>query len=530
MSSEQHYDTIIIGSGIGGLTCASYLAQQQGKRVLMLERHFKVGGFTHTFKRGKYEWDVGIHYIGDMQKGRQSRAIFDYISQGGIKWHKMPDTYDTFMFPDFTFSTVTGRNQYIHALIDAFPDEQAAIEQYFADLKAAGNWFNRHMAKKMMPKSVSWMGGVLSKSGSKWASMTTSEYLDEHFKDPRLKAILPAQWGDHGLPPSQSSFVIHALIASHYLYGAWYPVGTSKTIADSIVPIIENAGGKVLVNHTVDEIIIEKGRAIGVRVTHKKGKSLIQKEFFAENIVSNAGATITYVNLIPADYPLDFREEVASFPDSAAHVTIYLGLRDDPRKLGFQGENYWIYSSLDHDQNFARRNELVEGKIAGCYLSFPSLKDPEAKAHTAELIAFADAEPFKQWKDEAWKKRGEDYEQLKQKITDALLNFVEQYHPGFRNLVEFCELSTPLSTEHFTGFKNGAIYGVPAIPKRYEVEWIGPRTPIKNLYLTGADAASHGVVGAMMGGVMTASLVLGLRDNFMKLISDAMKYSQTLDD
>jgi all-trans-retinol 13,14-reductase len=82
----EHYDAIIIGSGIGGLACASTLAQQQGKRVLVLERHFKVGGFTHTFvRKGKYEWDVGIHYIGDMQKGRESRAIFDYITQGGVQ-------------------------------------------------------------------------------------------------------------------------------------------------------------------------------------------------------------------------------------------------------------------------------------------------------------------------------------------------------------------------------------------------------------------------------------------------------------
>ncbi|MEO1290630.1 MAG: NAD(P)/FAD-dependent oxidoreductase, partial [Chloroflexota bacterium] len=175
-------------------------------------------------------------------------------------------------------------------------------------------------------------------------------------------------------------------------------------------------------------------------------------------------------------------------------------------------------------------NDLINGKVSHCYMSFPSLKNPDATTHTAELIALLDAEPFAQWQDDTWKKRGEDYEQTKQKISEALLNFVEERHPGFRELVDYCELSTPLSTEHFTGFKNGQIYGTPAIPERYEAEWIGVRTPIKNLYLTGTDATSHGVVGAMMAGAMSASLILGLRHNFVKLMSDAMKYSQTLAD
>ena len=530
MANEQ-YDVIIIGSGMGGLASASILAQQQGKRVLMLERHFKVGGFTHTFvRKGKYEWDVGIHYVGDMQKGRQSRAVFDYITQGGVKWQKMPDQYDRFMFPDFSFGAPTGKNQYIRALIERFPAEQTAIEQYFADMKTIMGWFKRYMASRMMPKGLGWVGNALSKSGNSLALMTTQAYLDTHFKDPRLKAVLPAQWGDHGLPPEQSTFMIHSMIATHYLYGAWYPIGSSKTIAESIVPIIESTGGQVLVNHTVDEILIENGKAIGVRVNHKKGKQIIQKEFFAKHIISNAGASITYTKLIPEDYPLDCRDEVADFPDSAASVTAYLGLKDDPRSLGFEGENYWMYGSLDHNQNFAQRNALIDGKVNTVYLSFPSLKNPEAKGHTAEAITFCDAEPFRQWADQTWKQRDADYEQLKQRIMDAMLDFVEARHPGFRNLVDYCELSTPLSTEHFTGFKNGAIYGIPATRKRYEVDWMGPRTPIKNLYLTGSDVISHGIVGAMMGGLLTASLVLGLRNNFMKLITDATKYSQTLDD
>ena len=99
LASEQ-YDAIIIGSGISGLTCAALLAQE-GKKVLLLEKHFKVGGWTHTFRRNNYEWDVGIHYIGEVHKPWSPiRRLFDRISDGELKWHKMDDNYDRIIFPD----------------------------------------------------------------------------------------------------------------------------------------------------------------------------------------------------------------------------------------------------------------------------------------------------------------------------------------------------------------------------------------------------------------------------------------------
>ena len=61
--NKKKYDAIIIGSGIGGL-CSAALLSMKGKKVLVLEKHFKIGGWTHTFRRKNYEWDVGIHYIG----------------------------------------------------------------------------------------------------------------------------------------------------------------------------------------------------------------------------------------------------------------------------------------------------------------------------------------------------------------------------------------------------------------------------------------------------------------------------------
>jgi phytoene dehydrogenase-like protein len=142
------------------------------------------------------------------------------------------------------------------------------------------------------------------------------------------------------------------------------------------------------------------------------------------------------------------------------------------------------------------------------YLSFPSLKDPQARSHTAEIVAPFSYRTLEAFREEPWRRRGTDYESAKGLITQALLDLVEKQHPGFRDLVAYAELATPLSFEYFTGAPSGTIYGYPATPERFRKTWLRPRTPIRNLYLTGADAAVLGVMGALMGGVATASTLL----------------------
>ena len=98
MSTYREFDAIVIGSGIGGLACASIMAKLRKWRVLVLEQHFKLGGFTHTFKRpGAWSWDVGLHYVGEMGEGMAGRRLFDFITDGEVKWNPMPDVYDVFV-------------------------------------------------------------------------------------------------------------------------------------------------------------------------------------------------------------------------------------------------------------------------------------------------------------------------------------------------------------------------------------------------------------------------------------------------
>ena len=295
------YDAIVIGSGMGALAFAAIMAKLRKWRVLVLERHFKIGGFTHTFSRpGGWTWDVGVHYVGEMGHGMTGRKLFDFITDGGVDWSPMPDVYDVFVYPGLTVKVPKGRANFERALVEAFPAEKQAIGEYFRDIKRAAGWLNRHIMAMVTPQPVSWIVKTINRFSEQSALQTTQQYLESHIRDPRLRAVLASQWADYGLPPGRSAFVAHAVIVSHYLNGAWYPAGGAGEIPKAASSVIRAAGGELLAGHEVTKIILENGRAVGVEVQPKKGKEQPRLEFRAPVIVSDAGAWNTFTRLLPA--------------------------------------------------------------------------------------------------------------------------------------------------------------------------------------------------------------------------------------
>ncbi len=521
-TDQRSFDAIVIGSGIGGLAFASIMARLRGWRVLVLERHFKIGGFTHTFSRpGGWTWDVGVHYVGEMGQGMNGRRLFDFITDGRVGWSPLPDVYDVFLYPGLTVKVPKGRENFERALGEAFPAERQAIAKYFHDVKRAANWFSGHVMEMVAPPPLNWIVGTVNRFSEKLALQTTQQYLESHFHDARLRAVLASQWADYGLPPSRSAFVTHAVIVSHYLNGAWYPTGGAGEIPKAASAVITASGGELLAGHEVTKIILEGGRAAGVEVRPKKGKDAPRVEFRAPVVVSDAGAWNTFTRLLPGE-AVPFRAEMENLPRGLECVEVFLGLKQDPRKLGFQGENYWIFSSFDHEASCAGSDAALNGRAPMAYLSFPSLKDPKAASHTAEIVAPFSYSALEDFRDEPWRRRGPDYEAAKKRVTQALLDLVEQHHPGFAEMVAYAELATPLSFEFFAGSPSGTIYGYPATPERFRKSWFTPRTPVRDLYLTGTDAGLLGIMGALMGGVATASTLLG-STGFLEIMRAAGK-------
>jgi all-trans-retinol 13,14-reductase len=502
---RRDFDVVVIGSGVGGLVAAALLARLEGRRVLVLERHYRPGGFTHTFDRpGGFSWDVGVHYVGaEVVTPGVPCDAFRVASGGALEWSRLPETFERIHLPGLDFEMRAGRENLVADLSRAFPAEAAAIRAWLADVDRAAGVMVPRLLDAALPGFARKAMGLALAGRTRLADGTTGAYLARRFADPRLRALVDARWGDFGLPPGQSAFFAHAVITRHYLEGAVFPVGSAGSICETMRRTIEDAGGELRVRAEVERILVRGGRAVGVRL--KGGEELL-----APAVISDAGARNTYLRLLPEEVPVPFRRELAAVPPGAGMVTLYLGLSAPASTLGVRGENVWFHQGLDHDAAWAARPRLLDGEVTHGYVSFPSLKDPRAGCHTAEIICQADPRSFARWGGTRWMKRGEEYQAVKERIADAMLARAEERLPGLRRLVVHRELSTPLSTGHFTAHPGGESYGVPFLAGALRQPWRTARTPVRGLYLAGADALFLGVVGAGMGGVAAALGVAGI--------------------
>jgi all-trans-retinol 13,14-reductase len=290
--TKQKFDAIIIGSGIGGL-CTAALLSLKGKRVLVLEKHFKIGGWTHTFRRNNYEWDVGIHYIGQVHKTRSPvRRLFDLISDGKLEWSYMDKNYDRIIFPDMSYDFVAPREKFVEDMIDYFPKEERAIISYMNLLDQVSNNSRSYFANKALPGILGAISyPFMTRKFFSFSDRTTFDVLSGLTRDQQLIGVLSGQWGDHGLPPKKSSFAMHAMVARHYLDGGNYPTGSSRRIAETISDLIEKKEGVLTVNAPVSRIKIENGSAVGVIMENGD-------EIEAETVISNAGVVNTIEKLL----------------------------------------------------------------------------------------------------------------------------------------------------------------------------------------------------------------------------------------
>ncbi|MEY2669385.1 MAG: hypothetical protein RJA59_2023, partial [Pseudomonadota bacterium] len=176
-------DVIVIGSGMGGLATAALLARLHGRKVLVLERHYRAGGFTHTFtRRGGFSWDVGVHYVGEMGRPGMMRDAMQVATGGAVRWSPMPETYDRLVFPGFEFGIRAGKKNFRDDLVAAFPAERRAIDRYFHDVDRAASWMGVLGMRSSAPAPVAAIAGALLAGRGRLALGTTRSWLDAHVR------------------------------------------------------------------------------------------------------------------------------------------------------------------------------------------------------------------------------------------------------------------------------------------------------------------------------------------------------------
>ncbi len=497
------WDDLVIGSGMGGMTTAALLARL-GRRVLVLEGHYVPGGFTHSFKRKRWHWDVGVHAIGEVTQEAILGRILHALTGDRLQWASLGDPYEHFEYPEgFTIDFPDSPRAYREALLEKFPDEREAIDGYFSRVREASGAMRGYYLTRLFPeRAAALLSPITQRQARRFTSATTQQVLDGLTTNERLKTVLAGQWGYYGSPPREGSFAIHAGVVRHFLHGAYYPVGGAGNIAKALLQTVADAGGWTRIRAEVEQIVVDRGRAVGVRLVGGE-------EIRAKRVVSAASALTTVKHLLPeAERAKHWAAVVGELPPAPAHVCAYLGFEGDIRAAGAGSANQWFWRTWDTTESTWDFDRERDAPVL--YTSYPSLKDPAhdpgpRQIHTGEIVTFVPYEKFARWRGTPWMKRGDDYEALKSDLLGRLLDGLFAHRPALKPLLQHAELSTPLSTEHFARPAAGSIYGVVSTPARYANPWLRPQTPIPGLYLSGCDMGAAGVMGAFVGGVLAAT-------------------------
>jgi all-trans-retinol 13,14-reductase len=420
----------------------------------------------------------------------------------------MGNVYDRAVIEGDTYDFVSGYENQVKQLISYFPKEEKGIRAYFRMLKKVSGKSIMFFSERTMPQWLSnSLGYFLRKGFYKYSDLSTREVISMFTSDPKLTAVLCAQCGNYGLPPGKSSFAIHAMIVDHFLEGGNYPVGGASSIHSSFTEVLEAHGGTLAVKAQVKKIMIDQNKAVGVEMENGD-------RIYGKKIISNAGVHNTFNRLMdPVKESSDEARRVNEIGPSLSHVCLYIGLNGSDQELRLPKHNIWCYNSYRIDDDFESHFNHTPEKSPVVYISFPSAKDPAWPEHhpgtaTIQVVGSFPYKAMQQWEHLAWHNRGDTYNALKEKIADYLLLKLHEVIPGLHGKIAWQELSTPLSTRHFTGYESGEIYGIEHTPKRFRLRDLRPQTRYKNLYLTGQDIVCVGVGAALFSGIITVVSVL----------------------
>ncbi|MBN3296500.1 RETST reductase, partial [Amia calva] len=523
----EHLDAIVVGSGIGGLGVAVMLAKV-GKKVLVLEQHDRAGGCCHTFTEKGFEFDVGIHYIGELLEHRPFRCMIDQLTNGQLQWASLDNPFDKVVLglpgKRRVYPIYSGKKRFPEELKKFFPGEEEAIDKFLQLVKKVGKgvWFmavlkmiHPRLAKFLVYSGlVNWLSPFF-----KMAPRSVTEVVNKLTSNEDLRAVFSYIFGTYGNIPKEASFSMHSLLVCHYLEGAWYPKGGASEIAYHMIPIIEEAGGAVLVRAPVQRILINDAKqAYGVSVMKDKEEINV----YAPIVISNAGLFNTYQQLLPQEVQTlpAIQSQLSMVQHGEGGLSIFLGLNGTKEELGLRADNYWIFPENNLDElveNYmnAPREEAAKN-VPLLFVASPSAKDPTWEERnpgksTLTLVSFANYKWFEEWKDGKVSKRGEDYKELKESFIKSILEVVVEIFPQIKDKIEFVDAGTPVTHQYYIAAPRGEIYGCDHGLARFNPELsvaIRPETPIKNLFLTGQDVFVCGFAGALAGALTCGSAIL----------------------
>lgn len=493
-----HFDDIVLGAGMGGLSVAALLARS-GRRVLVLEAHDVPGGYAHTFDVRGQRFCAQVHYIFGCGAGEGVHSVLAKLGLvAQVPFVRLdPEGFDHVVVAGERFRIPNGLSKFRERLLQRFPGAELPIRRYFQVIAAIDEELTR--SDELPDRITPW---TLLGSGYRFRHLlryrhATLEQLFDRVRMPNLvRAILAGQSGDYLLPPRDVSLLLHVALVCGYDRGAYYPRFHYHQFVESIAGVIRGApGSELLLGRKVERIHVSNGRVTSVSTTD--GTS-----FTAERFISNIDPRRTAA-LAGGWQPSRADQRRLDYEYSASTFSMYLVLSGlDLREYGFGSYNVWRYPHPDLNRIYD--DQLLANDLTNpwLFLSTPTLHsdEPGICPPGRQILEVATACDYGHFA----RLRRDDrraYYLAKNRIRENVLDILEaEFVPNLRRHLELRLTGTGPTNERYCGAPEGNAYGARLTPRHVGPERRPYRTSLDNLWMVGATAGFPSVAGTIGAG------------------------------
>lgn len=481
---SPRYDAAIIGAGIGGLVCANLLAQA-GLEVLLVEHHYMVGGYCSTFRRGGYTFDAATHFYPLL--GNPKTLTGKLLKEIGVSTGWVPmDPVDTFHFPDGSrFRVPADLEAYRARLVERFPHQVQALDRFFEAVRETYLLGILAYFRERNPGRL-----------EKWKSWTLKQALDHFIEDPKLRLLLTADCPHWGSPPGRTSFVFDSMLRLSYFLGNYYPEHGSQAFVDELARRFEELGGHILMSTRVDEILLQGGRASGLRMTTTRGRFRGERRIEAGVVISNADLLQTVERLLPPRtvdeaYHRRLRELTPSFPCFLVH-------------LGLEGVEPEILEDVQGYYWDEWEPERVGRGALRCKIFVPTLYEPRLAPPGGQIVILQKVQELDYGGVGDWPAHKEEVER---KMVDHLKGVI----PGVSRKIRVQLAASARTSWRFTLNEAGAMLGWEMSPDQLGEGRPPVEGPVDGLYLVGHwTRPGGGVTPVILSAVHVAQRIAGV--------------------
>jgi len=538
-------DAIVIGSGMGGLSCAAVLGTA-GKHVVVFEQHEVLGGGTHCFHvdgKAKWKFDSGLHYT--IPLSQQMLQVACGASEPPVLFPRMGEpsdaAYDRVKLSglDSEFRIINDK-QMKKQLKGMFPKHHAEIDAFYFKARQVNMLFPFWMLTVFMPTWVKrwFMNSWFMTPWRQWASKTAQAGIEDIIpgKDEqsnKLKALLSGLFLDSGgVPTSMSFFMTSAVNVGFPFVGGAYPLGGPEEMNLNLCEAIESHGGQVFVKTPVTKIVTDENHAVtGVELFDG---TIVE----CKTVISATGFRNTFNNLVPRTACQHFNIDTKDLKlaQAAGFLMANVAINGTAEELQIECSNLWPMPASERNnfdmfqgiEDFFADPLGVPAADIPLMITFPSVKDrrfaaEKGKYQTCQVLAMAKFEWFSKYQgDNPWARNAppnvernfqDEYDAYKQKWADRCVEALLIHYPQFKDRIEFVNLSTPLTIDHYLQSTHGSAVGLDVTPTRFTdletMDQLDMKSKIPGLWLTGHDVLMCGVPLAQLSGIFTACRILG---------------------